>query len=720
VSILCAGVLFLNALLLFWVQPLFAKMLLPMLGGSPSVWTACMLFFQAALLAGYAYSHVGLERLGVRRQALIHSVIVWLPLLVMPFAVAGQAASASDNPIWWLLWTLATRVGLPFVVLASTAPLVQRWFSIARRDASDPYWLYAASNAGSLASLITFPTVLEPLIPLRQQTAIWSIGYAIVAALLTSCAVMVIRRGGDAALAAPEQTVANEDRPTMRRRLRWLAVAFVPSSLMLGVTTYLSTDVAAVPLLWVLPLSCYLLTFIVAFGWNPNTTSAVARRLLGPALLPLVLIVIADVPLKLWVLVPLHLVAFAVLALWCHSELARDRPGVRHLTEFYLWLAAGGVLGGAFNTIIAPQIFTSVAEYPIAIALGCALGLSLEQLRELARDPRRLSRPALAVGITIAVLLGEHFTLVTRPVVVILLGVPIVISSRTARDTARLAIVVIGLLGAFMIGNAFMPTGGGSVLHAERTFFGVYRVRTDPAAHMVTLMHGTTIHGAEVVGHVNPEPLTYYYRGGPISQVFSARGDNARSVGVIGLGAGSLAAYARPGSSWVFYEIDAAVERLARDTRFFHYLGRCGTQCRVVIGDARLSLASAAAVHDVLVLDAFSSDAIPLHLLTSQALQTYESHLAPDGLLVVHISNRHIRLRPVVARLAREQGLTAFARFDGSADQSRGYQNSEWVVMARTADALESFRHDSQWTALKADTRPAWSDDFSNIWTELR
>ena len=717
--LLFAGVLFLNALLLFWVQPLFAKMVLPLLGGSPSVWTTCMLFFQAALLAGYAYSHVGLQWLGVRRQAIVHAVIVWLPLLVLPFTVSGDGASAAHQPISWLLWTLTTRIGLPFVVLASTAPLAQRWFSIARSGVSDPYWLYSASNAGSLVSLIAFPIVLEPLIPLGRQTAVWKISYAIVGALLTWCAVAVIRRG-DVATASSTQAAADDERPTTRRRLRWLALAFAPSSLMLGVTTYLSTDVAAVPLLWVLPLSCYLLTFIVAFGWNPSATSALARRLLAPALLPLVLIVITALPTPLWVTIGLHVVSFSVLSLLCHAELAHDRPGVRHLTEFYLWLAAGGALGGAFNTIVAPRIFTSVAEYPIAIALACALCVSLDHLRELVRDPRRLSRPALAVGIAVALLLAERLTLVTRSTMVMSVGASILFSSGTARDSARFAIAVIGLLAALMIGDAFLPAGGGSVLHAERTFFGVYRVRTDRSAHLISLVHGNTTHGRQLIGQTDPEPLTYYSRQSPIGQVFAARGSDARSVGVIGLGAGTLAAYAQPGSSWVFYEIDEAVERIARDARFFHYLERCGGRCSVVVGDARLSLAGRDVVHDVLVLDAFSSDAIPMHLLTSEALQIYESRLAADGLLVFHISNRHILLRPTIARLARDRHLTALARFDPSIDTSRGFEASDWVVMAKSEAALDRFAHDERWVRLQADGRPAWSDDFSNIWTELR
>ena len=718
--LLFAGVLFLNALLLFWVQPLFAKLVLPVLGGSPSVWTTCMLFFQAALLAGYAYSHAGSQWLGVRRQALLHAALVWLPLLVRPFDVGSAGAvAASEAPISWLLRTMSSSIGLPFVMLASTAPLLQRWFAVARGDASDPYWLYATSNAGSLVALLAFPMLFEPLLPLGQQTTIWRMGYAVVASLLTMCAVVAIRRGEWSPHAVAE-TAADATPPTLHTRARWLALSFAPSSLMLGVTTYLSTDVAAVPLLWVLPLSCYLLTFIIAFGWNPDATAAAMRRSLAPALLPLVVIVLMELPVRLWVAIPIHLVSFTALGLLCHAELARQRPGVRYLTEFYLWVAVGGVLGGVFNTIVAPQIFTSVAEYPIAIGVACLLCASGGRLRRLLDEPRRLIWPVLATVIALALVLGERLALVARAPTILLLTVPIVMSLIVARDIARFAIAVAGVLGALVVGNALSPAGGGHVLHAERTFFGVYRVRTDPAERLISLMHGTTTHGRQIIGQADPEPLTYYYRGSPIGQVFAARAGDTRSVGVIGLGAGTLAAYAKPGATWVFYEIDGAVERIARDARFFLYLDRCGGHCTVVLGDARLSLAQRRGTFDVLVLDAFSSDAIPLHLLSTEALETYTSRLVADGWLAFHISNRHIRLRPVIARLARAARLTAFAQFDGGADISRGYESSEWVVMARDVSSLEPLTRTGRWAPLTADQRPAWTDDFSNIWTELR
>jgi hypothetical protein len=722
VPVLFASALGLNALLIFWVQPMFAKMVLPLLGGSPSVWTTCMLFFQAALLAGYAYGHAAIRAFGLRRHALIHGVIVWLPFLLLPIGVNQGTAAATDEPIAWLLQTMGSSVGLPFVVLAATAPLLQRWYSSVGNRSTDPYWLYAASNVGSFAALLAFPILLEPAIPIGRQTAIWKVAYAIVAALLTACAVSVLRRPPSSTDAAHHDDHARPVQPlTTGTRLRWLALSFAPSTLMLGVTTYLSTDVAPVPLLWVLPLACYLLTFIVAFGWYSERMHTNVRRLLPSVLLPLVLLIVSEAPAALWVAIPIHVLAFTVLALLCHGELAHDRPGVQHLTEFYLWLAAGGVLGGVFNTLVAPQVFRSVAEYPLAIAFACLVCVPKQQFRDALANPRTMLQPAFAAGLATVLLIGARLGGVARFPTMAFLGAPALIFMNGAKNnTARFSVGIVGLLAALAIGNAVAPAGGGHTLYADRTFFGVYRVREDTSRHFVSLVHGTTTHGRQVIGDTNPEPLTYFHRHSPVGQMFEVLGRQASSVGVIGLGTGTLAAYAQPGSKWTFYEIDGAVERIARDTRFFHYLDHCGVQCSVVLGDARLTLARSGAAHDILVLDAFSSDAIPIHLLTTEALRTYEQRLSPNGVLAFHISNRHIKLAPVIARLARERGLNALTRLDKGVDAKHGYEASEWVVMARHPEALQGLSTDSRWTKLVADARPAWTDDFSNIWSELR
>jgi hypothetical protein len=721
VPVLFATALCLNALLIFWVQPLFAKMVLPLLGGSPSVWTTCMLFFQAALLAGYAYGHAGIRVLGLRRHAMLHGVLVWIPLLLLPIVVNRETAAATDQPIVWLLQTMGVSVGLPFVVLASTAPLLQRWYSSLDTRSADPYWLYSASNVGSFAALLAFPILLEPTIPLGRQTAIWKVGYAVVAALLTGCAISVLRRSSSASDLAHADETRDGETITASTRMRWLALSFAPSTLMLGVTTYLSTDVAPVPLLWVLPLSCYLLTFIVAFGWYSDAAHTNVRRLLPSVLLPLVLLIVSAAPVALWVALPIHVLGFTLLAMLCHGELAKDRPGVTHLTEFYLWLAAGGVLGGVFNTLVAPRVFTSVAEYPLAIAFAALVCVPKMQFREALANPRTMMRPAFAAVLATVLLGGARLGGVARYPTMAVLGAPALFFWSGARqNTARFSVGIVGLLVALAIGNAIAPAGGGQTLAADRTFFGVYRVRTDPERHFVSLVHGTTTHGRQIIGEPNPEPLTYFHRQSPIGQVFETLGGDAKSVGVIGLGTGTLAAYAQSGSRWTFYEIDAAVERIARDARYFRYLEHCGEKCSVVLGDARLTLAGSQVSHDVLVLDAFSSDAIPIHLLTTEALRTYESHLSENGVLAFHISNRHIKLAPVVARLARDRGLSAFRRFDKGIDPKNGLAPSEWVVMARHSERLQPLVADRSWTPLIADARPAWTDDFSNIWTELR
>jgi len=720
--VLFASVLLLNALLIFWVQPLFAKMVLPLLGGSPSVWTTCMLFFQAALLAGYAYAHAGIRAFGMRRHAMLHAVLVWIPFLLLPIVVNHESAKSTGQPVAWLLQTMGVSVGLPFVVLASTAPLLQRWYSALDNRSADPYWLYSASNVGSFAALLAFPILFEPAIPLGRQTVVWKIGYAIVAALLTACAVSVLRRVPSSAEGERHDDAAQSAEPvTAATRLRWLALSFAPSTLMLGVTTYLSTDVAPVPLLWVLPLACYLLTFIVAFGWYSPTVHTNVRRLLPSVLLPLVLLIVSEVQAALWVAIPIHVLGFTVLAMLCHGELAGDRPGARHLTEFYLWLAAGGVLGGVFNTLVAPHVFTSVAEYPLAIAFASLVCVPKSQFRDAVANPRTLLRPAFAGGLATVLLVGSRLVGVARFPTMAFLAMPALIFWNGAKqNTARFSVGIVGLLAALAIGNAIAPIGGVQTLYADRTFFGVYRVKTDPARNFVSLVHGTTIHGRQVIGDPNPEPQTYFHRGSPIGQVFKVLGADATSVGVIGLGTGTLAAYAQPGSNWTFYEIDPAVERIARDTRYFHYLERCGSTCSVVLGDARLMLAATRAVHDILVLDAFSSDAIPIHLLTREALRTYQERLSADGLLSLHISNRHINLAPVVARLAHDQGLTALIRRDSFVDEKKGFEGSVWVVMARRPERLQALAADTRWKPLVADARPVWTDDFSNIWTELR
>jgi spermidine synthase len=435
------------------------------------------------------------------------------------------------------------------------------------------------------------------------------------------------------------------------------------------------------------------------------------------ALLPLLLLLVSQGEAAWWFALPLHLISFGALALLCLGRLVESRPDTTHLTGFYLWLAAGGALGGVFNTLVAPALFRGIAEYPLVIAGACFLLAAGSGVLRPVFEPRQLVKPALVGVLTLAGLVANQRLGGEPRALLFFLAAPAILCFSLSREPARFAYAVAFLLVAGVVGET---PAWGRVLHAERTFFGVYRISESTDGRFVTLYHGTTVHGRQVRGSTRPEPLTYYRADSPIADVLHAVDRAPRSVGVVGLGVGSLASYSRPGDTWTFYEIDPAVERMARDTRFFGFLAACDS-CAVVVGDARVSLEASRAAHDLLVLDAFSSDAIPIHLLTREALEVYSRRLAPGGVLAVHISNRHVELRPVLARLARDRQWIAAARFDAvpEALQDR-FSSSEWLVMARRAEDIAAIQRNPQWTTLAADNAPAWSDDFSNIWTALR
>ena len=709
--------MFVNALLLFLVQPMFAKLLLPLFGGSPAVWTTCMLFFQSALLAGYAYSHWVVKLRTSWQQAAVHLVAMALPLLTLPIAVA-TSGSAAGQPIASVLWLSAISVGAPFFALATSAPLLQRWFASSHhRAAVDPYFLYAASNIGSFASLVLYPTVIEPSLALSTQTRIWSIGYAAAVVLTIICAVVMWRRVSVVATESPAAVEEGAGAVTWSRRVRWIALAFVPSSLMLAVTAYLSTDVAAVPLLWVIPLALYLITFVVTFSTYSTRVVAVCSRFFPVVLLYLTWVLVSEARLPLAPMAAMHLVAFFVIAIVCHGALAADRPAATHLTDFYLALAIGGALGGVFNSLLAPVLFKSVIEYPIALACGILLLTFTSGTTPLLSRKRWWVEPAAAAVLTIVALKWPGTGIRTALIVWGLLLAAVIVCLSVSRERRRLGVSVLLMLGLYVVigGRGFVD-----VAYASRTFFGTYRVMSDRQHRSFTLFHGTTIHGRQDIG--SGEPLTYYHRESPIAQVFTTRpAGTIRSVGAVGLGTGTLAAYAQPGQRWIFYEIDPEVERIARDARYFTHLAGCAQRCAVVIGDARLSLKQHSDMHDVIVLDAFSSDSIPIHLLTREAVELYLSRLTMDGILAVHISNNHLNLRPVVAGVMRDLGLTGRVRLQNSTQNiDAGRFSSHWAVLARSEAALGALATDTRWDHLEPRKERAWTDDFSNIWSVIQ
>ncbi|MDQ1556996.1 MAG: hypothetical protein QOD32_56 [Pyrinomonadaceae bacterium] len=767
-TVLYAATLFASASLLFWVQPMLAKMLLPLLGGTPAVWNTCMLFFQAMLLAGYAYALVLSKWLTLRQQVAVHALLLVVTALTFPILISEatvRSVPREGNPSLWLLWSLLTTVGLPFFAVSTNSPLLQKWFAETRQESSrDPYFLYAASNAGSLLALLSYPLIVEPRLTLGAQSRLWSLGYALLLVLLAACAFTLLRRQSKQVETEPHPASLDVTEPTAdetrletdakvsdaeatggavkgeveandkveveaetlswRRRLRWVALAFVPSSLMLGVTTYFSTDIASLPLLWVVPLSLYLMTLVFAFArrqiFKPHTT---ARVLPGVALV-FALVYLSGATQPVWLLIFSHLFFFVVAAMACHALLAADRPAVRHLAEFYLLMSVGGVLGGLFNALVAPTLFNTTLEYPLVIVLACLL------LPRPAADAGQLDTPRerwLDVGVPAGVALltliialaVNRFVFDWVQGLALVVGVPLIVSYLFRRRPVRFALA----LGAVMLGSGFHADLNRRTLLAERNFFGTLRVTEDVGDDQQQhwLYHGTTIHGRQSLAlDRHCEPLSYYHREGPLGQVFKsfdAQPANG-NVAIVGLGTGATAAYTRAGQNWTFYEINPAVVRIARDPAYFTYLTYCANApVAVALGDARLQLHNAPPAHyGLIVLDAFSSDAIPLHLMTVEALDLYLSKLAAGGLLVFHISNRSLDLHPVVADLAHARNLRALGFDDTARNQPGGKEPSQWVVLARRPDDLQTLAADTRWQPLEGRPgRPVWSDDFSNI-----
>jgi hypothetical protein len=719
-----ATTLFVSSSLMFLAEPMIAKMLLPVLGGSPMVWTTCVAFFQIVLFIGYTYSWASERLLSWQSQLLTYGGVLALSVAVLPFTLKVNAVSPVLAPVASVLLLLIITVGIPFFALSTTAPLLQYWFAgTGHESARDPYFLYIASNLGSLTALLLYPAVVEPQFRLGAQRYGWIAGYCCFIGLTLLCGALIWRGTPTAATRAlPTRPAASRLR--WARRWKWAALAFVPASLMLAVTTYLSTDIASVPLLWIGPLVLYLLSFVLAFGSGTRFWLAVSSRAFPLFVLPVVMFMAADGWPSLWFVILLHFLTFGVVALRCHSILASDRPPPALLTEFYVWIAFGGVLGGLFNALLAPVVFTTIAEYPILLIAACLVPIAGATD---AAPPIKWGRAVLTVAAvmvtTLALLEATHRFTDHLDVRFTALAVPALLCFRVSRRPTLFAMA----LAAMLIAGSQVDSGYGRLLHAERTFFGVYRVSADQSNTFHMLIHGTTVHGMQAVALSRQnEPLTYYDRSGPFGEIYAQLPDvsDVPEVAVIGLGVGALASYATPNQLWTFYEIDPAVERIARNPRYFTFLQQCGTRCRVILGDARLSLAKTRPnTFGLIVIDAFNSDAIPTHLITSEAISLYESRLIPGGVLALHISNRHLSLGGVLARLALEHRLIMREQQQlvTAAEENRGKRASDWVVLAADHAALGKLAEDARWRTVNVSpsVRP-WTDDFSNILSILR
>ncbi len=717
----------LGALLLFWVQPMFSKMALPLLGGAPAVWNIAMVFFQSALLAGYLYAHLGQKWLRPKWQAFVHLVLLAMAFAALPIALEDNLQPPpGDGAALWFLGLLTRSLGLPFLALAATAPMLQSWFArTGHRDAGNPYFLYGASNLGSIAALAAYPALLEPTLTLGGQSFAWTLGFALLAMLIGACAWHLKAAGlTDGARGNGEVMSDPSDQVDWRRRLHWLALAFVPSTLLLAVTQHITTDLASVPLLWVLPLILYLGTFVIVFARRPMISHRVAVFTQVPLVLILAILFHWQIG-SLRLVLSLHLVVFFFIALACHGELAKRRPAPARLTEFYLWMALGGVLGGAFTALCAPFLFDTILEYPIAIAAACLLRPRQD------RDPMTPAK-ALPLALLLALLLLPRMLgLAPDDLALGWLLAYLVPAALLAYGCRRRPLLLAIAVAALLTAGAYDK--GGEVIHVERSIYGVNRVvaKAEDKGQVLTLKHGTTRHGVQYVDpSLRRTPLSYYHPDGPLGQVIGAFDDRLDKIAGIGLGIGTAACYQRPGRTWTFFEIDPTVARIARDQRFFHYLADCAPKARVVIGDGRLALArEGGPAFDLLIVDAFSSDSIPMHLLTREAMALYISRLTPDGVIMFNISNRHLDLRSVLADLAADAGAVGYVQ-DDRGNEKKFHFASTWVVIARRERDLLPLRQIPKWhhwRPLAADAgRRVWTDDYGNLlgvtrtWLRLR
>ena len=727
-----------GAALLFVVEPMAAKLVLPKLGGTPAVWTGCMLFFQAGLLAGYSYAHLSTTRLSRRAQVVVHAVLLAFALVALPIALPGGWNDPGTHaPLPWLIAALALMAGLPFFALSATGPLLTRWFSATPHPrAVDPYFLYVASNVGSLAGLLLYPLVLEPALPIATQSRLWTIGFAACALLVLGCGAAMLRGAPPAPAAA-----AREAGPcAWRQRLVWIGLAAIPSSLVLGATEYITTDVAVVPLLWVVPLAAYLLSFALAFARRPWLSERVWGIVLGVLAVGVALTFWALSRPYAWLLLALHSAVVLVAGVVCHRRLAALRPEASRLTEFFWCLSLGGLIGGAFNALVAPIVFPAVIEYPLAIVAGCLARRGVEG---------RWSRldivlPAGLAALTLALPWAVDRADVTEMKTVLLLQAVLPCALALALVVRPRAFAA--ALAALMAIGWSQAATHGLLLHRERTFFGVLRViqragplfntqdaqgrRIEFSIPFRHLYHGTTRHGSQPQdNNLRSLPTSYFHGTGPIGQVFRTYGPTGRldRVAVIGLGAGTLAAYGEPGRSMTFYEIDPAVVRIAKDRSLFTFVADSRAQLDFRVGDGRIEIAKAPPdSYGLIIIDAFSSDSIPVHLITREALAIYFRKLRPGGIVALHLTNQNLDLAPVVDALVTDAGAAGAIQqneVESAEELMQGKDASQWAVIARDPATLAPLMASGRWTPLPVhpgqppDRRYLWTDDYSSVFS---
>lgn len=727
-NFLYAATLFLSAFLMFSVQPMVAKSLLPLLGGSTSVWTLAMVFFQFLLLAGYLYAHLLARLSSIRLQGLVHAGVIAIAALIsLPLALHPDTLSLDlDHPMSWQMKSMTVMIAAPFFVLSTTAPLLQHWYALSgASDAGNPYKLYVASNIGSLLALLAYPLVVEPMLYLDVQGLYWSVGYLL---MIGGIAASFLCTRTNSSLQQETSNTAT-DKPTWRRRLMWIFLAFCPSSLMLGYTTFVTTDVASVPLFWVIPLAIYLLTFIIAFSSRPLIPLSGTRSLQAIFTLIFIWLLIVSPSTQAYVMI-IHLGVFSFTALLCHQELAALKPRTSHLTEFYLCLSIGGALGGLVNSILAPVIFNWPHEYPIVIALAAlgryasdtqAFSAAYEKFRSKAHGKLPVSAveivlfPGLIVtGIVCHFFHGSHAA-VFLAAMITLLGY--VLHERRWAFGITVALIILSqpVISA--------KTEKGTLL-TKRNFYGVHQVTKKDG--VVVLSHGTTRHGVQAkdIPALETVPIGYYYKNSGASDAFTllSQRKGAQKVAILGLGTGSLACYHRENRHFDFYEIDRDIAEVAENPAYFTFLNKCGNY-QIIIGDARQKIASAEnGSYDLVIADAFSSDNVPVHIMTVEAVSLYLSKVKPEGFLLFNVSNRFFLLEKELALIAKKLDLKLVMKLDPGqkiSDKLSSF-STKYVILTRNQDQIEKLKKMGWKDLPTAAEKDPWSDSYANLMRALR
>ncbi len=713
----------LSAALLFWIQPLVAKSLLPTTGGSPAIWHTVIVFFQTTLLLGYLYAHVLVTKVSLRHQALVHFGLLATAILVfLPQDRFDLAVSVSTNHperIPGQLWLgLITSIGLPCLLVSSTSPLLQSWYRHCQvPDANDPYFLYSASNVGSLATLLAFPLFTESYLGLSFQFQYWSIGFTLLCFLAFTC--YSLAQGGRNTSSLPP---LGSSHPTERQAspIKWFGYAFLGSSVMIGATTFLTTNVMNAPLMGVLPLAVFLITYILAFAKRPLSLCSRAAELTLIAIMAVLFQIFSSATDPAWLVTGIHLSLVFFSCLLIHRKLATSRPRAAHITAFYLWISVGGVAAGVSHTFVAPIVFDRIWEYPLTILALCLISGRTEPSR-----PTPMMR-SLGWGSSFLGLLLFACFAASRSIAFLgpfnkfpnpIIGITLAGAFLGGRTPIRLTAVLTCLFAL----NAWRGDAHGKTLFIDRNFYGQSRITLDPNGLTKRLIHGNTIHGRQSIekGH-DQLPLSYYHTAGPLRRIFKQYEEieSQSSVALVGLGAGSMLYYAEAHQSWSVFEIDPLVIQLAKDSRYFSYISNSKAgSFRIKAGDARVQLANEAEhSFDLILLDAFSSDSIPMHLFTKEAVELYLSKLANDGLLAFHISNRTLNLAPALSRLIDEFQLQSLAWNDPHESAELGKDPSHWVAVTRNPTSLDKLRKDDRWLPLETPPNtPLWTDERSNI-----